>query len=239
MFPPYTHERTPAARDWRAIKKQHLEPEEAAEVPVASTGLADLLQGEPDLVDPEIAAALRAAADDLDEVLGAGGYQDNLAAATDALAVDLLNGTGNVVQRLAQAALWIYNSRPGQELRRAPGYVVDGFSDQFPKEAKRLGRLLAKLSVWGPVAAGGGALAGKFGWLVPIVRLFTKDAPEKTPEKSGDKQPAGRPAEKPDGTESASPAKPKAALKKAATTKPAGRGRRAGRDRPDRDEKPD
>ncbi|MBL8564193.1 MAG: hypothetical protein JNM89_00580 [Hyphomicrobiaceae bacterium] len=229
------------SEDWRAIKREHLDAKQAAEVPKVSSGLADLLEQEPEIVDPAIAAALKSATDDLERALDAAGRTDTLDAATDALAIDLLNGTENVLQKIAEAGLWLYNSRMGREVRKAPGYIADGFCEQFPKETKRLGGLLAKLSVWGPVAAGGGALAGKFGWLAPIVRLFSKDAPQISPAPPAkDDKPRVKEAreEAADGSGTGK-VKPKAAPRKPNAEKPpAGRGR-AGRGRTGRPAKPE
>lgn len=163
--------------DWLAIKrnaKGELTVEQASEVPALAASFSEILTSPEadELIDPAIPREMR----ELSAPLADGdGWQypgTVLNAATEALAVDVLNGIDNTLKQLARAALWLRDSRAGKLAKEAGKEGLRGFEENLPKQTKKLGELMAKVIVWGPATILGGAFAAKFAWFVPVAQFL-------------------------------------------------------------------
>jgi len=171
------------ARAWRALLKNAADDAPPLEVvqaaPRYAIDFAEILReadaaGEPPLIAasiPDGLDALAGIAEERAEI--ARSPTPSIDAGAEALAVDLIDSVDNIVKKLAEAWLAIRPSA-GLAANRAGGAIRDGWNEDLPKEGKRLGKLLAKIAVWGPIAGGATYLASQFEWFAPIAKLVTK-----------------------------------------------------------------
>lgn len=156
--------------EWRRLTRTPDRPSsvDVLAAPEAVEALASSLEKVDDpIIDRPLIDEMREMAGRLrHEVVEAAGP---VSEATALRARDLIEGVNNILKRLAEAGIAIYESKLG---KRARGEFATGFRVELPIQAKRLGKAFAKVLVWGPVAIAGSALAGYFGWLAPLWRLF-------------------------------------------------------------------
>jgi hypothetical protein len=130
--------------------------------------------GEPPLIAasiPDGLDALAAIAEERAEI--AGSATPAIDAGAEALAVDLIDSIDNIVKKLAEA--WLAIREPlGAVAKTTAAEFVDGLLDELPKQSKKLGKLMARIAVWGPMVAGAGFLAGHFAWFAPIAKLLMR-----------------------------------------------------------------
>ncbi|MGD0763882.1 MAG: hypothetical protein ABR929_11985 [Roseiarcus sp.] len=173
------------ARAWRALLKNAADdapPSEVVEAaPRYAVEFAEILReaaaaaaGE----RPLIAAAIPDGLDALAAIAGeraeiAGSATPEIDAGAEALAVDLIDSIDNIVKKLAEA--WLAARGPVGAVAKKTGVeLVDGLSDELPKQSKKLGKLMARIAIWGPMVAGAGFLAEHFAWFAPIAKLLMK-----------------------------------------------------------------
>jgi hypothetical protein len=126
---------------------------------------------------PARASELRAA-DAADAAAGAAdaaasGEPPLIAAGAEALAVDILDSIDNIVNKLAEA--WLAIREPlGAVAKKIGAALGEGLIGDLPVQAKALGKLLAKIAIWGPMVGGAGLLAEHFAWFAPIAKLLMK-----------------------------------------------------------------
>jgi hypothetical protein len=172
------------ARAWRALLKNAADdapPREVVEAaPRYAVEFAEILReadaaaGEP----PLIAAAIPDGLDALAAIAGeraeiAGSATPAIDAGAEALAVDLIDSIDNIMKKLAEA--WLAIRGPvGAVAKKTAAAFGDGLSDDLPEQSKKLGKLMARIVVWGPMLGGAGFLAEHFAWFAPIAKLLMK-----------------------------------------------------------------
>jgi hypothetical protein len=171
------------AQAWRALLKNAADdapPREVVEAaPRYAVEFAEILR-EADATGelPLIAASMPDGLDALAAIAGeraeiAGSATPAIDAGAEALAVDLIDSIDNIVKKLAEA--WLAARGPvGAVARKTGAAFGDGLSEDLPKQSKKLGKLMARIAVWGPMVAGAGFLAEHFAWFAPIAKLLMK-----------------------------------------------------------------
>jgi hypothetical protein len=169
---------------WRAMLKNAADdapPREVVEAaPWYAVEFAEILReaeavaDEPQLIAASIPDGLDALAQIAKERAEiAGSATPEIAAGAEALAVDLIDSIDNIVKKLAEA--WLATSGPvGVVAKKTGAEFVDGLSDDLRKQSRKLGKLVARIAVWGPMAGGACYLAEHFAWFSPIAKLVMK-----------------------------------------------------------------
>ncbi|MFZ1963800.1 MAG: hypothetical protein WAU78_10125, partial [Roseiarcus sp.] len=173
------------ARAWRALLKNAADdapPREVVEAaPRYALEFAEILReadaaaaGERPLIAasiPDGLDALAAIAGERAEIVGSA--TPAIDAGAEALAVDLIDSIDNIVKKLAEA--WLAIREPlGAVAKNAAAALGEGLFGDLPVQAKALGKLLAKIAIWGPMVSGAGLLAEHFAWFAPIAKLLLK-----------------------------------------------------------------
>jgi hypothetical protein len=172
------------ARAWRALLKNAAEdapPREVVEAaPRYAIEFAEILR-EADAATAEPPLIAASIPDGLDVLAGiaeeraeiAGSATPAIDAGAEALAVDLIDSIDNIVKKLAEA--WLAIGRPlGAVAKKTGAALGHGLSENLPVQAKALGKMLAKIAIWGPMVGGAGYLAGHFAWFAPIAKMLLK-----------------------------------------------------------------
>jgi hypothetical protein len=167
------------APSWRALLRNAAEGRPPPEVIVQARALTRQLSNllvddastpsDTSLIDLDIVQGLRELADTAGQREGVSDIEIGM----EDLAVDLLDSIDNIFIPLAEA--WLERRGTVSDFaKKSAGKTRDGFGDEFPKQAEKLGRTMAKIAIWSPLVGGAGFLAEKFDWFAAIVRHLPK-----------------------------------------------------------------
>jgi hypothetical protein len=172
------------ARAWRALLKNAADDAPPREVvqaaPRYAIEFAEILRQAGTVPDetplvaasiPDGLSALATIAEERAEI--AASATPEIDAGAEALAVDLIDSIDNIVKKLAEA--WLATRGPlGAVAKKSADALGDGLSEDLPVQSKALGKVLAKIAIWGPMVGAAGYLADQFAWFAPIAKLLMK-----------------------------------------------------------------